>query len=158
MHPLPRTDEIAYELDSDPRSVYFRQAELGVPIRMALMAFLLGKIELEAEPGTWRTTSPGLCSPADVLRCRNDRCVTHGEGVRYLVPDFRLLAEDPPVLACAYCGRELVAQFVGNSATQLYHRYNAPEVRRIKPENRAYFETDEQARLALFRPRREASR
>ena len=41
MHPLPRTDEIAYELDSDPRSVYFRQAEFGVPIRMALGGVLI---------------------------------------------------------------------------------------------------------------------
>ena len=45
MHPLPRVDEIDYEVDADPRSVYFRQAELGVPMRMALMAFLLGKIQ-----------------------------------------------------------------------------------------------------------------
>jgi methylphosphotriester-DNA--protein-cysteine methyltransferase len=68
-----------------------------------------------------------------------------------------VLHEDPPLLSCAYCGRELSAQFVGNTATRLYHRYNAPDVRRIKPEHRAYFETDEQARLADFRPRKESS-
>ena len=50
MHPLPRVDEIDYEVDADPRSVYFRQAELGVPMRMALMAFMLGKIQLRARP------------------------------------------------------------------------------------------------------------
>src|SRR6201993_4606971 len=42
MHPLPRTDELAYELDSDPRAVYFEQAAAGVPVRMALIAWMLG--------------------------------------------------------------------------------------------------------------------
>ena len=112
MHPLPRTDEIAYELDADPRSVYFRQAALGVPMRMALMAFLLGRIELDVEPDpdAWRSTAPGLTSPSGAMHCLNERCVTNGEGVRYLVSDFRLLHTDPPLLACAYCGRELTAQ------------------------------------------------
>ncbi|KAF0196600.1 MAG: pyrB [Bacillota bacterium] len=42
MHPLPRVNEISYEVDRDPRAVYFPQAELGVYVRMALMAHLLG--------------------------------------------------------------------------------------------------------------------
>ena len=158
MHPLPRTDEIDYELDSDPRSVYFRQAEFGVPIRMALLAFLLGQIELDADPREWRSAAPGWTSPGNVLRCRNEGCVTHGEGQRYLILDFRVLDTDPPLLACAYCGRELEAQFVGNSESHLYHRYNAPEARRMKPDHRVYFETDEQARTAGYRPRRESAR
>jgi aspartate carbamoyltransferase catalytic subunit len=42
MHPLPRVNEIATEVDSDPRAVYFRQAKNGMYIRMALIAALLG--------------------------------------------------------------------------------------------------------------------
>ncbi|MCT4605017.1 MAG: aspartate carbamoyltransferase [Marinisporobacter sp.] len=42
MHPLPRVNEIAYEVDQDPRAVYFEQAKLGVYIRMALITKLLG--------------------------------------------------------------------------------------------------------------------
>ncbi|MDP7415698.1 MAG: aspartate carbamoyltransferase, partial [Dehalococcoidales bacterium] len=42
MHPLPRVDELAYELDADPRSRYFQQAAQGVPVRMALISLLLG--------------------------------------------------------------------------------------------------------------------
>ena len=42
MHPLPRVDEIATEVDSDPRAVYFRQAENGLYVRMALLKMLLG--------------------------------------------------------------------------------------------------------------------
>lgn len=45
MHPLPRVDEIAYGVDSDLRAVYFRQASYGVPVRMALIALLLGAAE-----------------------------------------------------------------------------------------------------------------
>lgn len=43
MHPLPRLSEISPELDSDPRAAYFRQAECGMYVRMALLAMVLGK-------------------------------------------------------------------------------------------------------------------
>jgi len=43
MHPLPRVNEISVEIDADPRAAYFRQAENGVYVRMALLAMLLGK-------------------------------------------------------------------------------------------------------------------
>ena len=42
MHPLPRVDEIATEVDSDPRACYFRQMENGMYIRMAILALVLG--------------------------------------------------------------------------------------------------------------------
>ena len=41
MHPLPRVDEIAPEVDDDPRAAYFRQAQNGLYIRMALLSMLL---------------------------------------------------------------------------------------------------------------------
>ncbi len=43
MHPLPRVDEIAADVDTDPRAAYFRQAHYGVYIRMALLDILLGE-------------------------------------------------------------------------------------------------------------------
>ena len=42
MHPLPRVNEIAAEVDEDPRAVYFEQARNGVFVRMALILALLG--------------------------------------------------------------------------------------------------------------------
>lgn len=42
LHPLPRVNEIATEVDDDPRAVYFKQAEFGVYVRMALIMALLG--------------------------------------------------------------------------------------------------------------------
>ena len=41
MHPLPRVNEIAKEVDNDPRACYFKQAEYGRYIRMALILKLL---------------------------------------------------------------------------------------------------------------------
>ena len=42
LHPLPRVNEIAVEVDDDPRAVYFKQAQYGVYVRMALILTLLG--------------------------------------------------------------------------------------------------------------------
>jgi aspartate carbamoyltransferase catalytic subunit len=42
LHPLPRVNEIAYEIDNDPRAMYFKQAKYGMYVRMALMLKLLG--------------------------------------------------------------------------------------------------------------------
>ncbi len=41
LHPLPRVNEIATEVDDDPRAVYFKQAQYGVYLRMALIMTLL---------------------------------------------------------------------------------------------------------------------
>ncbi len=43
LHPLPRVNEISVEVDDDPRAVYFKQAQFGVYVRMALILTLLGK-------------------------------------------------------------------------------------------------------------------
>ncbi len=41
MHPLPRLDEIAQDVDQDPRAAYFRQAQNGLYVRMALLSMVL---------------------------------------------------------------------------------------------------------------------
>jgi len=41
MHPLPRVDEIDPAVDADPRAAYFRQARNGLPVRMAVLEWLL---------------------------------------------------------------------------------------------------------------------
>lgn len=45
LHPLPRVNEIAHEIDIDPRACYFKQAKFGMFVRMALIAKLLGVCE-----------------------------------------------------------------------------------------------------------------
>jgi aspartate carbamoyltransferase catalytic subunit len=73
-------DELDYALDGDPRAAYFRQASYGVPVRMALVAALLGlkKVpNLLAAAGSddaWRAL------PATEAHCcHNPRCITASE-------------------------------------------------------------------------------
>ena len=42
LHPLPRVNEISVEVDEDPRAAYFKQAQYGVYVRIALILTLLG--------------------------------------------------------------------------------------------------------------------
>ena len=43
LHPLPRVNEIAVDVDEDPRAAYFRQVQYGMYVRMALILTLLGE-------------------------------------------------------------------------------------------------------------------
>ncbi|MCL2545828.1 MAG: aspartate carbamoyltransferase [Oscillospiraceae bacterium] len=43
LHPLPRVNEIAVVIDSDPRAAYFEQVKNGMYVRMALLASILGR-------------------------------------------------------------------------------------------------------------------
>ena len=44
LHPLPRVNEISVDVDDDPRAAYFKQAQYGVYVRMALIMALLGTV------------------------------------------------------------------------------------------------------------------
>ena len=44
MHPLPRVDELARDVDDTPHAVYFQQAHNGIPVRQALLAMVLAKV------------------------------------------------------------------------------------------------------------------
>lgn len=48
LHPLPRVNEISVDVDNDPRAVYFKQAQYGVYVRMALILTLLGLADSNA--------------------------------------------------------------------------------------------------------------
>jgi aspartate carbamoyltransferase catalytic subunit len=45
LHPLPRLDEIAPEVDSTPQAKYFQQVGNGIVVRMALLALVLGAVK-----------------------------------------------------------------------------------------------------------------
>ncbi len=99
LHPLPRVDELAYDLDSDPRATYFEQSQNGVPVRMALIASLL-----EIDPYQFNLHST-LSVRKDDTRCRNPFCVIVHE--KYLQPEWEVLQPSEgteEVLSCAYCG------------------------------------------------------
>ena len=45
LHPLPRVDEIAYEIDSTPQARYFQQIRNGIVVRMTLLSLVLGAVK-----------------------------------------------------------------------------------------------------------------
>jgi len=92
MHPLPRVDEIAVEVDDDPRAVYFEQARCGMYARMALLTDLANQPHRKPAPVAIGTRP----------LCRNPRCITQGE--LYLPP---LTKENGGVACCGYCDSPL---------------------------------------------------
>lgn len=101
MHPLPRVNELAYEVDKDKRAAYFRQAGYGVPVRMALIALLLGAVEAPGDPVPPKDSLKLAKNIPAGVRCSNSRCVTHAESYAeikaYRVPGT------PQMLRCYYC-------------------------------------------------------
>ena len=77
MHPLPRVNEIAIDVDDDPRASYFEQAENGRYIRMALILKLL------KEKNNKGGKPVGEENPS--LICKNPLCITKTErGIKHL--------------------------------------------------------------------------
>jgi aspartate carbamoyltransferase catalytic subunit len=94
LHPLPRVDELDFSLDGDPRAAYFRQAAYGVPVRMALIAALLGlKTVADLRPVA------DTASPTPGFKCDNPRCITAAE--RGIPPATTRFPDG--ALRCAYC-------------------------------------------------------
>lgn len=92
MHPLPRVDEIAQDVDDDPRAVYFEQARFGMFARMALLLTLSKQPHMRAE--NKRQGKQGVC-------CTNPRCITKTE------PYLPMLTEqDENGERCAYCDKK----------------------------------------------------
>jgi aspartate carbamoyltransferase catalytic subunit len=106
MHPLPRVDEVDFAVDRDTRAAYFRQASYGVPIRMALMAALLGKKRLGRARKAARGEPRGERPPGKVttgVKCVNPTCITNHE------PGLQARMEqvgEAGLLRCVYCDQE----------------------------------------------------
>lgn len=147
MHPLPRRDEISQELDADPRSIYFKQAARGVPIRMALLAALLGQIELgDAHPPVGPKLYPApLANP-----CANPTCISRTE-TRHVQPATKLLSRHPLRAACGYCSQELTFGLVGCVEDRVYWPRESGEARRLRPERMVFLRDAALAEAAGFR-------
>ena len=100
MHPLPRTNELDYEVDQDKRAVYFRQAGYGVPVRMALIALLLDSVKSKAGESVFKGARRTDVSYAGA-KCVNARCVTNSE--EYVVPKCKNYGGHAKILSCYYC-------------------------------------------------------
>jgi len=145
MHPLPRRDEIAADMDDDPRSMYFTQAARGVPVRMAILALLLDRIDLGAATVEHETR----LFPVElgVNPCPNTSCITHTEK-RHQRLAFKLTSRDPLRAACGYCSHEIPIGLVGCTTTRHFHPRDSGAARKIRPDHLVFFRDEDQA-LAL---------
>jgi aspartate carbamoyltransferase catalytic subunit len=119
MHPLPRVDELSYEIDQDRRSVYFQQAAYGVPVRMALIAALLKLAPALADK------SPAQLYPvysrAGGIECSNENCISRKKNEqRYLTGKFWIVDKERPILRCAFCDVEQQPMAFGRLKSKKY--------------------------------------
>ncbi len=96
MHPLPRVNEIAEEVDEDPRAKYFEQALNGKYIRMALILTLL---KWKNEPDTAAEESLFECGT-----CSNPHCISNYQSLRHLC---KISAFDK-TKRCIYCESKIL--------------------------------------------------
>jgi aspartate carbamoyltransferase catalytic subunit len=97
MHPLPRVDEIAIEVDDDERAMYFKQAKYGMYIRMALILTILENKDKPAPLITGKEHK--------YQQCTNPNCITHRE--EYLPHYFR---GSGTTLECEYCDERTLVE------------------------------------------------
>jgi aspartate carbamoyltransferase catalytic subunit len=167
MHPLPRVDELAHELDADPRSMYFKQAARGVPIRMALIALLLGakKIPIPSEDTSFIQKIDYPLYRRDYgIKCSNSRCVSVQKSeTKYIKPEFKIVSTEPLTLSCLYCEHEIHPPYIassewheGKKETKKYHSADSHWARKIRPENLLLFSSASDAEAQGFKPSRYA--
>lgn len=96
LHPLPRVNEIATDVDADPRAAYFRQVENGKFVRMALILTLLRWAE---EGKAERAESADIITGE--YRCSNTKCISNVEP-HAVTSKFRP-STDGNGLRCIYC-------------------------------------------------------
>ncbi len=161
MHPLPRIDELAYELDADQRSMYFKQAAWGVPVRMALISLLLGAKEaiIPEDHPVHKITYP-MYSRDFGVRCPNPRCVSVQETeTKYIKPEFKIVNHKPLTLRCIYCEHGFEPKYVasadwheGRLDNKKYHSADSHWARKIKTENLIVFNSASEAQSHGFKP------
>lgn len=108
LHPLPRVGELDVSFDRDSRAAYFRQASYGVPVRMALIALLLGadrNFALQGYEGGFHEPRANLDEPvAGGHVCANGNCISHDPlEAANAVPKFFRIAKEQTRLRCFYC-------------------------------------------------------
>ncbi len=155
MHPLPRTGEISATLDRDPRSIYFRQAAAGVPVRMALIAWLLEQRSAPRRVRGVEARDSGVVRVGPM--CGNPNCITRREEVQS-DNRFRLHREagGRAHLVCLYCDHEVRIHVIGNRKSKHFHVYEEPMYGYLDAWNRdaalVIFDSVKQAEEASFKP------
>lgn len=108
LHPLPRVNEIAYEVDEDERSHYFDQARYGMFVRMALIIQLLGLNCSEVAFDLEQPKKKLQLRKIEHKKCSNPRCITTLED--NLPADFYTVNSEKGEYRCNYCDHEYKVQ------------------------------------------------
>jgi aspartate carbamoyltransferase catalytic subunit len=152
LHPLPRVGELDISLDRNPRAAYFQQASYGVPVRMALIASLLGfegQHTLDQFDAGFRASPhPVYDQPHGVgIQCINKNCIVHDALERpHTSNKHYLIYSAQPRLRCFYCETDIAHFFIGQKKTRHYiasELYRGGSAKRFKD-------------IALFRDETEA--
>ncbi len=97
LHPLPKVDEIAYDVDDDPRALYFEQAQNGMFVRMALILTLCNK-----ESRFLKDSGTKYEKRNNEFFCSNPKCISNHE--KYLPQ--RIITKLGKS-TCAYCDADI---------------------------------------------------
>ncbi len=164
LHPLPRVDELSLEMDSDPRSMYFKQAHRGVPVRMALISLLMGRAPRIPQPpewplDDWRPVQHQPYVHDTGVTCPNERCVVNQPSERrYLPQRFWIVRGGSLRLRCRYCDHEVAAAAVATSEAfdepsnrRKYHPVTSRWATAIREENLLVFASTQAAEARGFR-------
>lgn len=125
MHPLPRVDELSPEIDADDRAIYFKQAAYGVPIRMALMAYLLKLRKMRLKSSKIEDRRWSSDKETTHISCENQNCVTYWDNnivsQRFKYPSReKINGFHTLIYPCAYCDMEVRVTHGGNSKYKKY--------------------------------------
>lgn len=97
LHPLPRVNEISVDVDDDERAAYFRQAENGRYMRMAIILKLLSNGCLNAENKFLKELN------VSDKKCSNNSCITYTErGIKQFI-----IGNQNGKCKCKYCEHEI---------------------------------------------------
>jgi aspartate carbamoyltransferase catalytic subunit len=142
LHPLPRVGELDPSVDTDTRAVYFEQAAYGVPVRMALIALLLGlhpgKSLRKYKDGFEKSQLQVYDQPLRVgIQCANSNCIVHDrKEAPYVRNKFYVVPASDRVdcrLRCKYCETDIDRFFVASKKNKWY-----------SPDTSALLQADEQ--------------
>jgi aspartate carbamoyltransferase catalytic subunit len=156
LHPLPRVGELDISLDYDRRAAYFRQAAYGVPIRMALIALILGisnEHQLDKYSGGFFNHNKDMYDqPVGMgISCANNNCIVHDElDGKYARNRFELIQSDR--LRCFYCETDILNFVIANRRSKYYETDLSHARATIKKRERdvLFFATSEDAEAAGY--------
>ena len=150
LHPLPRVDELSPEVDYDNRSKYFDQARNGVPVRMALIALMLGLKPWIKGASNGKEFTGAVLNPQDI-RCANDQCVSWNE-TQNTVLQFTVFQRPRVRLVCSYCERETLPSFFAYPSGEVYWPVESFPAKSLDPAKCTFYMDAASAEANNLRP------